>query len=66
MCCRRLVQRHRPDATLTAACVRHQNGDWKRTKYVGTSLVEKTLAVIGFGKVCCRRTARCMSLYRSR
>jgi len=28
-----------------------QNGEWKRTKYVGTSLVEKTLAVIGFGKV---------------
>jgi len=26
-------------------------GEWKRTKYVGTSLVDKTLAVIGFGKV---------------
>jgi len=28
-----------------------QAGEWKRTKYVGTSLVDKTLAVIGFGKV---------------
>lgn len=26
-------------------------GQWKRTKYVGTSLVEKTLAIMGFGKV---------------
>jgi hypothetical protein len=31
-----------------------QKGEWKRTKYVGTSLVDKTLAVIGFGKVRCR------------
>lgn len=26
-------------------------GEWKRNKYVGTSLVDKTLAVMGFGKV---------------
>ena len=34
-----------------------QNGEWKRTKYVGTSLVDKTLAVIGFGKARRRRAA---------
>jgi D-3-phosphoglycerate dehydrogenase len=28
-----------------------KQGEWKRTKYVGTSLVDKTLAIIGFGKV---------------
>lgn len=27
-----------------------QKGEWKRNKYVGTSLVDKTLAIIGFGK----------------
>lgn len=26
-------------------------GEWKRTKYVGTSLIDKTLAIVGFGKV---------------
>ncbi|KAL2610534.1 hypothetical protein R1flu_029107 [Riccia fluitans] len=26
-------------------------GEWKRSKYVGVSLVDKTLAVMGFGKV---------------
>ena len=26
-------------------------GEWKRNKYVGTSMVDKTLAVLGFGKV---------------
>jgi lactate dehydrogenase-like 2-hydroxyacid dehydrogenase len=26
-------------------------GQWKRSKYVGTSLVGKTLAIMGFGKV---------------
>ena len=26
-------------------------GKWERKKYVGVSLVEKTLAIIGFGKV---------------
>ncbi|CAI5970094.1 unnamed protein product [Closterium sp. NIES-65] len=26
-------------------------GEWKRSKYIGTSLVDKTLAVLGFGKV---------------
>ena len=36
---------------------RAQNGEWKRTKYVGTSLVDKTLAVIGFGKARRRRAA---------
>ncbi|KAL9274175.1 D-3-phosphoglycerate dehydrogenase 1, chloroplastic-like protein [Drosera capensis] len=28
-----------------------KNGEWKRSKYVGVSLVGKTLAVLGFGKV---------------
>lgn len=27
-------------------------GQWERTKYVGVSLVQKTLAIIGYGKVC--------------
>lgn len=26
-------------------------GKWERSKYVGVSLVDKTLAVMGFGKV---------------
>lgn len=26
-------------------------GKWERKKYVGVSLVDKTLAIIGFGKV---------------
>eukprot|EP00271_Cylindrocystis_brebissonii_P011823 TRINITY_DN29790_c0_g1_i1.p1 TRINITY_DN29790_c0_g1~~TRINITY_DN29790_c0_g1_i1.p1 ORF type:complete len:632 (+),score=98.44 TRINITY_DN29790_c0_g1_i1:122-2017(+) len=26
-------------------------GDWKRNKYIGTSLVDKTLSIMGFGKV---------------
>lgn len=26
-------------------------GKWERTKYVGVSLVDKTLAIMGFGKV---------------
>ena len=44
---------------LTADChaKQLQNGEWKRTKYVGTSLVDKTLAVIGFGKARCARAA---------
>jgi len=28
-----------------------KRGEWKRTKYVGVSLVGKTLAIMGFGKV---------------
>ncbi|CAI5519041.1 unnamed protein product [Closterium sp. Naga37s-1] len=28
-----------------------KRGEWKRSKYIGTSLVDKTLAVLGFGKV---------------
>lgn len=28
-----------------------KRGEWKRNKYVGTSLVGKTLAILGFGKV---------------
>ncbi|GJP32149.1 hypothetical protein CLOM_g16726 [Closterium sp. NIES-68] len=28
-----------------------KRGEWKRSKYIGTSLVDKTLAVMGFGKV---------------
>lgn len=26
-------------------------GKWERNKYVGVSLVDKTLAIMGFGKV---------------
>ena len=26
-------------------------GKWERTKYVGVSLIGKTLAIMGFGKV---------------
>jgi hypothetical protein len=28
-----------------------KTGKWERTKYVGVSLVDKTLAIMGFGKV---------------
>ena len=31
-----------------------KRGEWKRTKYVGVSLVGKTLAIMGFGKVSAR------------
>jgi hypothetical protein len=31
-----------------------KEGAWERKKYVGVSLVDKTLAIIGFGKVCIR------------
>ena len=29
-----------------------KRGEWKRSKYTGVSLVGKTLAIMGFGKVC--------------
>lgn len=32
-------------------CVIFVSGKWQRSKYVGVSLVGKTLAVLGFGKV---------------
>lgn len=28
-----------------------KTGKWERTKYVGVSMVDKTLAIMGFGKV---------------
>ncbi|GMH18151.1 hypothetical protein Nepgr_019992 [Nepenthes gracilis] len=36
---------------IAAADASVKAGDWKRNKYVGVSLVGKTLAVMGFGKV---------------
>lgn len=36
---------------VPAASASLKAGEWKRTKYVGTSLVDKTLGVLGFGKV---------------
>ena len=35
-------------------------GKWERSKYVGVSIVGKTLAVMGFGKVRKRGACRCM------
>ena len=29
-----------------------KRGEWKRSQYTGVSLVGKTLAIMGFGKVC--------------
>ena len=34
-----------------------KRGEWKRSKYTGVSLVGKTLAIMGFGKVCDGRIA---------
>lgn len=45
---------HRLPPKLTAALLFFclpQKGEWKRSKYVGASLVDKNLAIIGFGKV---------------
>lgn len=40
-------------------------GKWERNKYVGVSLVDKTLAIMGFGKVCAsRQMRRDMYIYR--
>jgi D-3-phosphoglycerate dehydrogenase len=39
-----------------------KKGEWKRTKYVGTSLVGKTIAIMGFGKVGSEVARRCRGL----
>ncbi|KAL9677128.1 hypothetical protein QQ045_005355 [Rhodiola kirilowii] len=36
---------------ILTMCYNHMSGKWERNKYVGVSLVGKTLAVMGFGKV---------------
>ena len=36
-----------------------KSGKWERSKYVGVSIVGKTLAVMGFGKVCKREASKC-------
>ena len=37
-----------------------KSGKWERSKYVGVSIVGKTLAVMGFGKVRKKEACRCM------
>ena len=37
-----------------------KSGKWERSKYVGVSIVGKTLAVMGFGKVRKKEASRCM------
>lgn len=48
------VSQHRPLPCPAKLCslppTLPQKGEWKRSKYVGASLVDKTVAIIGFGK----------------